>query len=82
MKENNPDLEETRRHLEGYRRLEEFREDFIAVMSHEFHTPLTGIIGYADLMLMGEAGPLSDRQRTFLTEMLEKSQDLLRLIDN
>jgi signal transduction histidine kinase len=82
LKKTRLDLEDTRDQLELLRRLDEFRRDFIAVMSHEFHTPLTAIIGYADLMLMGEGGPLTDRQRTFLSEMLEKSQDLLGLIDN
>jgi two-component system, OmpR family, phosphate regulon sensor histidine kinase PhoR len=34
-------------------RLEQVRKDFIANVSHEFRTPLAGIIGYADTLLDG-----------------------------
>ncbi len=76
------DLDETRRQLELYRKLEEIRKNFIASMSHELRTPLTGIIGYTDYMLMEEAGPINENQQKFLKEISQKSDSLLRLIDN
>jgi two-component system phosphate regulon sensor histidine kinase PhoR len=39
-------------------RLEQVRKDFIANVSHEFRTPLSGIIGYSDTLL---DGALEDR---------------------
>jgi signal transduction histidine kinase len=76
------DLGHTRRRLELYKEIDELRSHFTAVMSHELRTPLTGIIGFADIMLMGEAGHLTDRQKDFLSEMLQKALELCRLIDN
>ncbi len=76
------DLAETSRQLDLYRRLQEMQREFISVMSHELRTPLTGIMGYNDLLLLGEAGPLSERQKNFLTEMMTKSTELLGLINN
>jgi len=40
-------------------RLEQVRKDFVANVSHEFRTPLAGIIGYADTLL---DGALEDRK--------------------
>src|SRR5262249_54525982 len=45
------------------RQLERMKDQFVALASHELRTPLTSIKGYADLMLEGEAGPLSEAQR-------------------
>ena len=43
-----------RRLLEEMRKVEEFRRDFIADVSHEIKTPLTGIIGSVDLLASSE----------------------------
>lgn len=54
---------------------------FLAIMSHEFRTPLNSIMGYAELLRREVAGPLTDTQRDHLARMDASTHHLLRLID-
>jgi PAS domain S-box-containing protein len=47
-------------------RTEEARSEFISFVSHELRLPLTSIKGYADLILTGAVGPVSEPQTQFL----------------
>lgn len=76
------DLDQKLQELDRCRKIEELQKDFVAVMSHELKTPLTGVIGYTDLMLTEEIGNLNIKQKEFLNKMLLRSHDLLALIDN
>ena len=55
--------EAQRRLLEEMRKVESFRRDFIADVSHEIKTPLTGIIGAVDLLSSADSLPADDRVR-------------------
>jgi signal transduction histidine kinase len=57
-------------------------EQFVARVSHDLRTPLTSINGYADNMLDGVTGPLTEKQRQYLTRMLANSRQLGRLVDD
>ncbi|HSD09926.1 MAG TPA: HAMP domain-containing sensor histidine kinase, partial [Candidatus Binatia bacterium] len=48
---------------------------------HELRTPLTSIMGAADNLLDGIAGPLDERPRAYLSRIKENSDRLLRLIN-
>ncbi len=55
---------------------------FVGHVSYHLRTPLNTLIGYADMLREGMAGPLSPRQRDYLNHM-HHSSDLLRaLIDD
>jgi signal transduction histidine kinase len=56
--------------------------EFIAHAGHELRTPLNAIMGFADLMLKGKVGPLSDDHREYLGDILNSSRHLLELINN
>lgn len=51
-------------------------------MSHELRTPLNGIIGFAELMVDGKVGPVSDTHREFLDDILTSARHLLQLIND
>lgn len=55
---------------------------FLAAMSHEFRTPLNGIIGLAELMFDTLAGPVSDEQKEYLGDILASSRHLLHLVND
>ncbi len=66
-------------------RLEQVRKDFIANVSHEFRTPLAGIIGYADTLLDGALEDLKNNRhfveiiRTNAVRLNSIASDLLVL---
>jgi CheY-like chemotaxis protein len=57
------------------------RSSFLAAMSHELRTPLTAIIGFSELLEDGTGGPLTERQRRYVANILESGRSLLELID-
>jgi signal transduction histidine kinase len=56
------------------------KSDFLAVMSHELRTPLNAIIGYAELLDLGVAGPLSPEQRQQIGRIVSSGRHLLGLV--
>ena len=56
------------------------KSDFLANMSHELRTPLNSIIGFSDMLLTQEVGPLSAMQQDFLETVARNGRHLLQLI--
>ena len=57
------------------------RTMFVSVASHELRTPMTAIRSFADNMLDGVAGAVSDRQRTYLDRIGHNLNRLTRIIN-
>jgi PAS domain S-box-containing protein len=53
------------------------KEQFLGVMSHELRTPLNSVIGFADLMALGE---LSEEQRDYLGIIRSSGDALLGML--
>ncbi len=62
------------------RRLDETKDEFVSMASHQLRTPLTSIKGYISMVLEGDAGELNDDQRRLLTEAFTSSERMVRLI--
>ena len=58
------------------------KSDFLAAMSHDLRTPLNAIAGYAQLIEMGIAGPVSVGQRDAAGRIARAQRHLLTLIDD
>lgn len=67
--------------LTNLRRLESFRSDFVANVSHEIKTPLTGILGAVDAL---ESGALDDKEMRakFLEILASQSKRLNALVQD
>lgn len=58
------------------------KSNFVATMSHELRTPLNVLIGYQDLLLEGEMGPLNAEQAEVVRRLGEYSRQLLVLVND
>jgi signal transduction histidine kinase len=56
------------------------RSTFLSVVSHELRTPMAAIRSFAENMLDGVTGPLTDLQRTYLTRIQHNVARLGRII--
>lgn len=56
------------------------RSTFLSVVSHELRTPMTAIRSFAENMLDGITGPMTDLQRTYLTRIEHNVARLGRII--
>jgi two-component system sensor histidine kinase/response regulator len=64
------------------RELEALKDDLTRMVVHDLKSPLTGILGTLEVVLDGDAGPLSGDQRRLLGDAQERGGDLLRMVDN
>lgn len=58
------------------------KEAQIATLRHELRTPLNSIIGFADLLLSGVDGELSESQREDIEAIARSGKHLLHLVDD
>ncbi|MCA9410491.1 MAG: hypothetical protein KC944_04735 [Candidatus Omnitrophica bacterium] len=60
----------------------EFREKLITNVSHDFRTPLTNLIGYAQMLGSDPRGNLDENQREFVDIIQNNARRMKRLIEN
>jgi signal transduction histidine kinase len=60
----------------------ELRDNFVHHVSYELRSPLTNIIGFAQLLVEGVAGPLNDKQRDYAGHISRSSGALLVMIND
>lgn len=60
--------------------LDQTKDEFISMASHQLRTPLTSIKGYLSMVLEGDAGKIDSQQHKLLTEAFNSSERMVRLI--
>jgi signal transduction histidine kinase len=68
--------------IEELRSASQAKTDFLANVSHELRTPLTAILGFTEVLIRGDDGPLNPRQHEDMTTVLSSGRRLLALIDD
>ncbi|HXG74898.1 MAG TPA: ATP-binding protein [Candidatus Nitrosotenuis sp.] len=58
------------------------KDEFLAMITHELKTPLVPIQGYADILLSGHLGNLTDKQRERIGIIKSSAASLLQLISD
>lgn len=64
------------------RLLQQEREDFILMLSHDMKNPLTAVIGSIDIMREGCLGPVNDEQKEYLQSAIDSCNEVVVMIDN
>ena len=62
--------------------VDRLKTNFISTVSHELRTPMTSIKGYADLLLMGAAGALSDGQLGYVRVIKQHAERMHMLVND
>lgn len=65
---------------EKLKALDETKDDFISMASHQLRTPLSIIKGYVNMVANGDTGKVSQQQKDFLDQALVSSETMVRLV--
>lgn len=58
------------------------KDRFLSIVSHELRSPLAGITGYAELLLRGRKGPLTEQQRRYVERIRDAGHYQASLIED
>ncbi len=64
------------------RKMDQTKDDFISMASHQLRTPLTSVKGYVSMVLDGDVGALNRKQRDYLNQVFVSSQRMSYLISD
>lgn len=68
--------------MDGLKRLEELKEEFVFVASHELRTPVTAMKGYLSMVTSGETGPINEEALGMLKQVSVANERLMRLVED
>src|SRR5204863_2586554 len=68
--------------VERLRELDQLKSSFLANMRHELRTPLNSILGFAQVMLEGIDGDITQQMENDLSVIQKNGQHLLNLISD
>jgi signal transduction histidine kinase len=79
VREATSELRESNKKLKS---LDEAKDEFISMASHQLRTPLTSVKGYLSMVLEGDAGKLNPTQHQLLEQAFASSQRMVYLISD
>ncbi len=65
---------------EKLKEMDETKDEFISMASHQLRTPLTSVKGYLSMVLEGDAGEIKPMQEKLLSQAFTSSQRMVYLI--
>jgi signal transduction histidine kinase len=64
------------------RKLEQEKEDFFFMLSHDLKNPITAVIGSIDIMREGRLGSVNSEQEEYLQSAIDSCNEVVTMIDN
>lgn len=71
-----------RRVLLQKQRLEQEKDDFVSMLSHDMKNPLTAVIGSIDIIREGRLGAVNQEQAEYLHAAIDSCNEVIAMIDN
>lgn len=62
------------------RQIDKAKTEFVSFASHQLRTPLTAVKWYSEMLLSGDAGELTERQRDFVKEVFDANAHMVQLV--
>jgi two-component system, OmpR family, phosphate regulon sensor histidine kinase PhoR len=69
------------RDISTLRALEQEKEDFVSMLSHDLKSPITAIVGSLDLVREGRLGQVNHEQLEYLESAIESCGEMVEMID-
>lgn len=61
---------------------ERVRDEFLSMLVHDLSAPLQSVLGFAELLLMGRGGELTETQRDFIDRIQGSGRFMARLVED
>ncbi len=68
--------------MQGLKRLEELKDEFVFVAAHELRTPVAAMKGYLSLILDGTTGAVSDAAKQYIEKVIASDDRLAQLVND
>ncbi len=69
------------RDVSALRALEQEREDFVSMLSHDLKTPITAVTGSIELVRDGKIGGINTEQKEYLDSAMESCAEIMEMVD-
>ncbi|HWI41821.1 MAG TPA: response regulator [Verrucomicrobiae bacterium] len=70
------------RDISTLKALEQEKQDFVSMLSHDLKTPITAVVGSIDLVREGRLGTVNEEQKEYLDSAIESCEEMVGMIDN
>ena len=64
------------------KQIDRAKTEFVSLASHQLRTPLTAINWYTEMLMNGDVGPISEKQKMYLEEIYGGSHRLVLLVNS
>jgi PAS domain S-box-containing protein len=69
------------RDITAEKQLDEAKTSFISVSSHQLRTPLTSMRWFSEMLIAGDAGPITEEQRHFVERIYQGTDRMIALVN-
>jgi signal transduction histidine kinase len=80
--ENHRNIKKLKDYSRKLTSLDEAKDDFISMASHQLRTPLTSVKGYISMIQEGDAGHITEDQETMLNQAFASCQRMVYIISD
>ena len=69
------------RDISKLKELEQEKEDFVSMLSHDLKSPITAVVGSIDLVREAKLGAVNEEQTEYLDAAVESCEEMVEMID-